>query len=710
MLASMRVVGPAPPQTEQLTMHMLWISTRLLLDGNSVASAATNPSPAALRSPTSPPFCSRSRSSSAVAGRPDGRTAASNGSFHADFAPEDGAASACPQRGDRSHDRRSWKKLAELLGLALAAIGVLPGAALAVDRVATPSTFASVFAASTGGDTIRLASGDYGVFRGGLRSGRVTITAQTGATPVMQLNFNPASNIAIDGLKITDAQFNGAATKNITVRNSTFDGAQVVFRTGALVNANILFDNNVHSNFVKCSGCYEGRIELAERTDQPDGITIQNSRFYGGNSDGIQNGGNATQILNNEFFNIRQIDSAAGVHADSIQLYGSKNTLIKGNYFHDVAVGIMCADGCDHEVIEDNVFAVNGSPYAMTLLSDNGSVIRHNTFLDDGLCDFKLRCGVLYLGNKQVDPISRGTIVINNIIGRVCVCAGTASGLAEEYDNLFTESSWNGRGDLLGGPTYTGGQSPTSRVGFALTSTSLGRGSASEGLDRGVRFAAPPLPFPSPTPTPATNVPVASYGFEEASGSTVTDSSDNANTATIVGATRTTSGKYGRALSFDGVNDYVTVPDAPSLDLTTGMTLEAWLYPTAGGTAWRQAVLKETGGGLAYGLYAFDNNGRPSGFLRAGSEIGSAGSSVLPLNTWSHLAATYDATTLRVFVNGNPVSERSVTGPIATSGSPLKIGGNAIWGEFFKGRIDNVRVYNRALTSQDLKIVMSNAT
>jgi hypothetical protein len=631
------------------------------------------------------------------------------------FAREDGPASACPRRSDRSQDGRRWKKLARLLGLAVAAIGVLPGSALAVDRNATPSTFAGVFAASTGGDTVRLASGDYGVFRGALRSGMVTINAQAGATPVMQLNFNPASNIALDGLTITDAEFNGKLTKNITVRNSTFDGAQVVFRTGALVNANILFDNNVHSSFVKCSGCYEGRIQLAERTDQPDGITIQNSRFYGGNSDGIQNGGNATRILNNEFFNIRQIDGAAGVHADSIQLYGSKNTVIKGNYFHDVSVGIMCADGCDHEVIEDNVFAVNGSPYAMTFLSDNGSVIHHNTFLDEGLCDFALRCGVLYLGNKNVDPISRGTIVTDNILSRICVCAGAASGLAEEHDNVFTQSSWNGRGDLLGKPTYTGGPAPTSRIGFALTSTSLGRGSASDGLDRGVRFQTPsspppPAPPPPPTLTLTINMPVASYGFEEASGSTVTDTSGNVNTATIVGATRTTSGKYGRALSFDGINDYVAVPDAPSLDLTTGVTLEAWLYPTAGGTAWRQAVLKETGGGLAYGLYASDNNGRPSGFLHSGSDIGSTGSFALPQNTWSHLAATYDAKTLRVFVNGNQVSQRSVIGPMTTSASPLKIGGNAVWGEFFEGRIDNVRVYNRALTSQDLKTVMSIAT
>ncbi|HMR73277.1 MAG TPA: PKD domain-containing protein, partial [Candidatus Saccharibacteria bacterium] len=71
---------------------------------------------------------------------------------------------------------------------------------------------------------------------------------------------------------------------------------------------------------------------------------------------------------------------------------------------------------------------------------------------------------------------------------------------------------------------------------------------------------------------------VASYGFEEGSGTTVNDNSGQGNHGTINGATWTT-GKFGTALSFDGVNDWVAISDADSLDLTTAMTLEAWIYP-----------------------------------------------------------------------------------------------------------------------------------
>ena len=82
---------------------------------------------------------------------------------------------------------------------------------------------------------------------------------------------------------------------------------------------------------------------------------------------------------------------------------------------------------------------------------------------------------------------------------------------------------------------------------------------------------------------------VASYSFDEPSGATVQDVSGNGNNGTIANATRSTAGKYGGALSFNGTNAQVNVPNSSSLQLTTGMTLEAWSTrrrsPTPGGTS-----------------------------------------------------------------------------------------------------------------------------
>ena len=86
---------------------------------------------------------------------------------------------------------------------------------------------------------------------------------------------------------------------------------------------------------------------------------------------------------------------------------------------------------------------------------------------------------------------------------------------------------------------------------------------------------------------------VAAYGFNEGSGSTVADASGNGNTGTISGATGTGSGKYGGALTFDGVNDWSPSLTSRPWTLTTGMTLMAWIYPTA--TAGGQDVLIKEG-------------------------------------------------------------------------------------------------------------------
>jgi hypothetical protein len=201
---------------------------------------------------------------------------------------------------------------------------------------------------------------------------------------------------------------------------------------------------------------------------------------------------------------------------------------------------------------------------------------------------------------------------------------------------------------------------------------------------------------------------VAAYSFNEASGASVQDASGRGNTGTISGAARTNAGRYGRALAFDGVNDWVTVADAASLDLTSALTLEAWLYPTTL-SAWRTVVLKEQPGSLVYGLYANDDQNRPNATVYLGSELDTRGTSRLPLNTWTHLAATWDGTTLRLYVNGTQVSSRALAGTLPTSAGPLRFGGNAVWGEWYRGRLDEIRVYNRALTAAEIQADMSRA-
>ena len=198
----------------------------------------------------------------------------------------------------------------------------------------------------------------------------------------------------------------------------------------------------------------------------------------------------------------------------------------------------------------------------------------------------------------------------------------------------------------------------------------------------------------------AAPTPVAAYSFDAGSGTTLADLSGNGNAGTISGATWTT-GKNGKALSFDGVNDWVTVADAATLDLKTGMTLEAWVRPTRGDSAWRTVVFKESLTGTAYSLYTNERSNRPIGQVNINGER-SVLAPTLPLNTWTHLAVTFDGSKLRLYANAALVGSIDVSGSIPATGSPLRIGGNAIWGEWFAGQIDDLRIYDRALSTSEL--------
>src|SRR5438132_9054672 len=133
------------------------------------------------------------------------------------------------------------------------------------------------------------------------------------------------------------------------------------------------------------------------------------------------------------------------------------------------------------------------------------------------------------------------------------------------------------------------------------------------------------------------------------------------------------------------------------------MPVEAWVYPTALG-GWRTALLKERTDGLASALYAHDDVPRPATYINiAGSDLEAFGTSALPLNAWTHLTATYDGATLRMYVNATLVGESVAGRGIVTSAGAFRIGGNKVWGEFFQGRIDEIRVYNRALGETEIQ-------
>ena len=202
---------------------------------------------------------------------------------------------------------------------------------------------------------------------------------------------------------------------------------------------------------------------------------------------------------------------------------------------------------------------------------------------------------------------------------------------------------------------------------------------------------------------------VGAWAFDEGSGTTTADQSGRGNDGSLVECDLDHGGKFNAALTLNGTNAWVSVPDSAALDLTTGMTLEAWVRPSVTG-GWRTGVMKEQAGDLVYGLYVNTSSNRPSvdAFI-GGSSRSLSGAAQIPTGVWSHLSATYDGAALRLFVNGTQVGQLAVSGSIQTSTGPFRIGGNGVWGEWFSGSLDEVRVYNRALSAAELQADMNRS-
>jgi chitodextrinase len=196
---------------------------------------------------------------------------------------------------------------------------------------------------------------------------------------------------------------------------------------------------------------------------------------------------------------------------------------------------------------------------------------------------------------------------------------------------------------------------------------------------------------------------VAAYGFEDGSGPTTADASGNGNNGTLLNVNWTTNGKFGDGLSFNGINARVDIPDASSLHLSAGMTLEAWVNPTTITTAWKDAVYK---GNDNYYLMASSSNSGSlpvGGAIINGAHAEANGSAALPASTWTYLATTYDGSNVKLYVNGTLISSKPATGSIISSTNPLQIGGDSIYGQYFNGLIDEVRVYNAALSAGQIQ-------
>jgi hypothetical protein len=201
---------------------------------------------------------------------------------------------------------------------------------------------------------------------------------------------------------------------------------------------------------------------------------------------------------------------------------------------------------------------------------------------------------------------------------------------------------------------------------------------------------------------------VGYWKFDETSGTIAFDCSGNGYNGTLMHGPTRVAGKTGKALDFNGTSNYVVIAATSALDNLTAMTFSAWIYPRVD-SHWH--VIDKGDGDKR--LYAEGLHLILRGIVRDSSGVANSesDSNTVVLNTWQHVAMTWSLadSTIRLYRNGTEVAYSSIravnTGsPLDDSSHPFTIGVEGALESitFFNGLIDEVRIYNRVLSANQI--------
>ncbi len=219
---------------------------------------------------------------------------------------------------------------------------------------------------------------------------------------------------------------------------------------------------------------------------------------------------------------------------------------------------------------------------------------------------------------------------------------------------------------------------------------------------------------------------VGYWAFSEGSGTTAFDNSSYGNNGALTnGPTYNSSGKFGYGLSFDNNDDFVNCLNASSLSITGNLTLEAWVYPADSGRGLVVGKVNGAGGDVEAYRIEIGSDGKPAmAVIEKNSpsytRCDATSPTVLTANTWTHLVGVFNAGTgnVSIWVNGNLMNWTNYSDSVAgeVCNSIQSISDNVTIGRYegaysvtaFSGVIDEVRIWNRTLSEQEINASYNN--
>jgi hypothetical protein len=210
----------------------------------------------------------------------------------------------------------------------------------------------------------------------------------------------------------------------------------------------------------------------------------------------------------------------------------------------------------------------------------------------------------------------------------------------------------------------------------------------------------------------------AAYAFDESGGTTAADASGNGNSATVHGGTWA-AGKHGNALTLNGTSNYAEAQNSASLDIGgSGLTLAFWLKVTSTSSGLDYAVVAKPWYGTTmasptyqYGV-EYSNSGNKTLDFSFGDPNGARHGPfrMTPATgVWTHAAFTFDGNAVKGYLDGVQVLSTADSGIIQPRGNSLRVGVDGQYKQFFKGSLDDLRIYGRALTQAEIQSLMQAA-
>jgi hypothetical protein len=166
-------------------------------------------------------------------------------------------------------------------------------------------------------------------------------------------------------------------------------------------------------------------------------------------------------------------------------------------------------------------------------------------------------------------------------------------------------------------------------------------------------------------------------------------------------------GMVGQAFRFDGEDDYIEIPSSPSLQITEALTIECWVNIAESlGPFFPQHYVLDTRDDLLVGGYGLNVDSASIQFFWGNEPWDSFPSTIQP-RRWHHVAGTWDGQIVTVYVDGEVTESHTEIRPISVSEAPAYIGQRFTFEERFYGLVDELTIYGRALSADEVRSIFA---